>query len=190
MVNYPDLTYPTGFSNTRPGAPDTLAAELCCLNADKYNIYIQFGVPGVSHEEVVPDGILFKYVGQNKKTEFDPNFYRKHLKLIEKMLEGNPQDAGSVDFCGRWLFTIGVYCDRKGFAEVAWQLFETSLLIDKQNIDLRIRLASALARVKRYTEALKYVHKALEIDSQDPNALKLGQHIVRAIDRQKAVASK
>ena len=189
-INYPDLIYPKHFYGTEDVTPGELATEICQLNAGEHDIYVQFGVPGISHEEIVPDGILFKYIGKDKKVEIDPDFYRQHISLVEEMLEGNPDDAGSADFCGRWLFTIGVYCDRKGLSQTAWQLFDAALAIDKENIDMRIRLASALARAKLYTEALKYVHQALEIDSQDPNALKLGQHIVQALERQKAVATK
>jgi hypothetical protein len=189
-VNYPYLAYPPGFADDSAGQPDSLARELCRLNSSDRDICVQFGVPGISHAELVPDGILFRFVGPDHKAGFDENIYRRHLELADKMLAGNPLEARTIDFTGRWLFTIGVYYDRIGKGDIAWQLFNKALAVDASSIDMRIRLASALAKAGRYTEALKFVAQALDIDSQDQTSLELGQKIVEAIEKQKAIASK
>ncbi len=185
-INYPDLEYPAGFSDTLPISADSLARAICLLNRDKRNIYVQYGVPGISHLELVPSGILFKFVGAGEKPAINKDFYNRHIKLVEQMLSGNPYETKTVDFCARWLFTIGVYCDRHGSGKMAWQLFDQALDIDRSNIDMRLKLAEALTRNHRYTEALKFVSEALDIDSQNPASLKLGQSIVRKMENEVA----
>nr|MBN2278407.1 DUF2723 domain-containing protein [candidate division Zixibacteria bacterium] len=190
MANYPGLQYSEAFQSDRPGKPDSLAIELCRLNAPERDIYLQFGVPGIKYHEIAPAGIVFKYVGGKHDTKLSSQIYDRHLALAAEILAGNALEARTCEFVGRWLFTIGVYCDRTGSGDYAWALFNTALDIDKENIDMRIRLASALAMAGRYSEALKYVSAALEIDSQDPASLELGRKIVEALNKQKAVATK
>lgn len=190
MVNYPHVNFPDGFSDDSPGKPAALAADICRLNAADRDIYLQFGVPGIGHNQIVPAGILFRYVGDSSASVFDKGIYKKHLHLAERLLEGNHRETRTVDFTGRWLFSLGVYYQRIGFNDIAWKLFDVALDVDRQSIDLRLHLATALARAKRYKEALKYLADALEIDSQDPDCLRLGQHIIKAIEAQKTVASK
>jgi len=189
-INYPELKYPDDFTNSLPGKPDSLAAQLCRLNAPERGVYLQFGVPGISHTEIIPSGILFKYVGDSGQTTIDSEIYKKHLELAEMMLRGNSMEARTVDFLGRWIFTLGVYYQRIGNNELAWELFNRALNIDQGSIDLRYNLAKALAKAKMYKEALKYLSDALEIDSQNQKCLDLGQQIIRAIESQKAVVIK
>jgi hypothetical protein len=189
-VNYPDLNYPSDFTDDRPVSPDSLAIQLCRLNAQKRSIYVQFGVPGIGYNELVPDGILYRYVGSEQSRDNTGEDHLKHLVVVQQMLAGNPAEARTVEFCGQWLFTQGVYYERAGKGEIAWELFKRALDVDRESIDMRIRLASALALAGNYKAALQYIAQALEIDSQDPHALELGQSIIRAMNAKEAVASK
>jgi tetratricopeptide (TPR) repeat protein len=73
--------------------------------------------------------------------------------------------------------------------ELAWQLFNQALSVDKGNVDMRVRLAAALARAGKFREALQYISHALEIDPNDKNSLELGRHIVKALEKQGTVAA-
>jgi hypothetical protein len=187
-VNYPDLVYPDDFTGGQRGKPARLAAEICRLNADRHDIFVQFGVPGIEHTDVVPHGLLFAYVKDREISDSPRDVYGVHVQVADGMLEGASSEIRTVDFTGRWLFALGVYYDRVGNAENAWKLFGRALEIDKGSIDMRLRLATALANAKRYKEALKYLADALEIDSKNPDCLKLGQSIINAIGEQEAVA--
>lgn len=188
MTNYPHLIFPDGFDGEQQGKADDWAREICRLNLNERDIYLQFGVPGFKHDEIVPHGVVFKYVGDDSRVTFDTNFYQKHLDIIAAMVEGCENDSRTVDFTGRWVFTLGVYYERFGQHEIAWKLFKQSLAIDRESIDLRLHLATALARAKRYKEALKYLSDALEIDSQDADCLRLGRSILNAMKREGAIA--
>jgi hypothetical protein len=189
-VNYPHIIFPENFTNDKRGQPDTLAMKICRLNADERDIYIQFGVPGISHRHVYPSGILFKYIGDRKRPRLDKEIYKKHMQMADKMLAGCHKEAATAEFTGRWLFTVGAYYDRIGDATTAWKLFTRALEVDRESIGMRLKLAKALARAKRYKEALKYLADALEIDSQHPECLELGRRIIKAIETEKTVASK
>lgn len=190
MLNYPDLIYPEGFISGLSNEPKSLMAEICRLNADMRDIYVQLDVPGIGYREVEPAGVLFKYVGQHQSSRLDKDIRKKHLQLMERILSGNPHEARTVEFCGKWLFSLGVYFGQIGNQKVAWELFNKALDIDKESIQMRVRLATSLAQVGQYRKALKYISDALEIDSQDPPSLKLGQHIIDAMRRQKPIASR
>jgi len=188
MINYPDLIYPADFGGPDPGHPESLAVQICRANFGHREIFVQFGVPGISHSEVEPHGILFRYKGAGKKAEFDKLSYKKNLGIVGWMLEGNMHEAQTVEFCGRWLFTQGVYYERIGRREIAGEFFKKALDTDRESIDLRIKLASGLARAGNYKSALQYIAQALEIDSKNPEALRLGQEIIKALDGKEAVA--
>ncbi|PKK84070.1 MAG: hypothetical protein CVT49_05460 [candidate division Zixibacteria bacterium HGW-Zixibacteria-1] len=187
-INYPDLHFPEDFTGDFAGKADEWARAICRLNADQKDIYLQFGVPGIKHDEIVPHGIVFKYVGENQDVAFDKNFYEEHVELMTLMTDGCENESLTAEFTGRWIFTLGVYFERHGYSDISWQLFKRALALDKESIDLRLHLASALAKAKRYKESLKYLSDALEIDSQDPNCLKLAKSILDAMNREGAVA--
>jgi tetratricopeptide (TPR) repeat protein len=190
MINYPDLEYPPGFTDTLPVRPDSMARQICRLNKNDHDIYVQFGVPGISHRVLIPSGVLFKFTDSKKRPRFNRRFYENHIRLVDSMLAGNPNEVKTIDFCARWLFTVGVYCDRIGYADISGELFDRALTIDKTSVDLRLKLATALAKRGRFIEALKYVADILEIDSRNRAGLKLGQGIVRAMEKEKTVASR
>jgi hypothetical protein len=189
-LNYPDLILPSGFTDNKPMQVDSLVAAICRLNAPVRSVFIQFGVPGVDANEVVPNGITFKYKGKGQQPpRFDQNNYAAHLRLAENMLAESPQELRTIDFVGRWLFNIGVYCDRVGASELAWKSFNKALDIDKENIDMRVRLASALARSGKIREALQYVSQALELDPNDPNSIQLGKQLLKVMEKKGTVAA-
>jgi len=188
MVNYPHLNFPADFDSDLRGKAEEWAKEICRLNAPEKDIYVQFGVPGIRHDEIVPQGIVFRYVGPGYDIRFDPEFYQRHVDVTMAMVEGCENESRTVDFTGRWIFTLGVYYERHGFHDKSWQLFKQALAIDRESIDLRLHLATALANAKRFKEALKYLSDALEIDSQDPNCLRLGKGILKAMNKEKVVA--
>jgi hypothetical protein len=188
-INYPDLAYPADFTNDLPGQPDSLTAQLCRLNVRNRDVYIQYGAPGVDFASIEPSGLLFKYVGSNTKPIVEKESYKTHISMMEKLVAKNPHEAMTLDFAGRWLFNTAVYFERIDQVEIAWQLFNKALSIDKQNIDMRIRLAAALARAGKLKEALQYISQALEIDPNDKNSLELGRHIVKALEKQRTVAA-
>ncbi|MBN2227331.1 MAG: DUF2723 domain-containing protein [candidate division Zixibacteria bacterium] len=188
-VNYPELTYPPEFAGNEPGDPAKLTEAICRLNCRANDIYLQVGVPGIPFSKMLPRGIVFKYMDQGNLTGVPNDLYKRHLYLADLMLPENSSEPKTIDFLGRWLFNAGVYCDRMGNHDHAWQLFTTALTIDRDNVDMRIRLASNLDRAGRYREALKFISEALEIDPYDPYALKLGQAIARKVnDHQEGIA--
>jgi len=180
-LNYPHLYFPDKFTDDLPGKADEWAKEIIRLNEHEREIYVQFGTPGVGHDEIVPHGIVFRYEGRGKKISFKPDFYQTHIDLALSMIEGCERESRTAEFTGRWLFTLGVYYERHGYHDISWQLFKRALTVDQGSIDLRLHLATALAKAKRYKEALKYISDALEIDSQDPSCLKLGRDILDAM---------
>jgi tetratricopeptide (TPR) repeat protein len=189
-VNYPSLIYPVDFTNELSGQADRLAESLCRLNADHRDVYIQFGVPGIKANEVEPFGIIFKYVGENGiSAKFNPDSYRIQMQLADRLLLGNPDEIQTIDFVGRWLFNAAVYYDRINQPEIAWKLFNRALDVDKTNLEMRVRLASALAKGGKYKEALQYISQALEIDPNDKVSLELGHRIVQAIEKSGLVAA-
>ena len=70
-----------------------------------------------------------------------------------------------------------------------WSPKNENLNIDKENIDMRVRLASALARSGKVREALQYVSQALELDPNDPNSLQLGKQLLKVMEKKGAVAA-
>ncbi len=188
-INYPDLVYPQGFTDNTPGLADSLVAQLCRLNISQRDIYFQFGAPGIDFSQIEPAGILFKYLPPGQKPTLDKEGYKAHLAFIEGMVNRNPSEMITREFAARWLFNTAVYYDHISNPEIAWQMFNKALSIDKENIDMRIRLAAALARSGKLKEALQYISQALEIDPNDKNSLELGRHIVKALEKQKAVAA-
>ncbi len=189
LVNYPSLIYPPNFGNDLPGQADIMAATLCRLNSAVRNVYVQFGTPGIKASDVLPVGIMFKYSGDNHPVaKSDTAGYKTHLQFAEKLLAGNPSEIRTIDFVGRWLFNTAVYYDRINQPEIAWKLFNRALNVDKENVDMRIRLASALARGGKYKEALQYISQALEIDPNNKVSLELGHRIVQAIEKKGPVA--
>lgn len=188
-INYPDLTYPSGFTNDLVGQADSLTAQICRLNAPNCDVYIQFGAPGVDFNMIEPSGILFKYLPPGRKPSVDKDSHRAGLTSMESLVNKNPSEMITREFAARWLFNTAVYYDHVKSPETAWQLFNKALSIDKENIDMRIHLAAALARAGKLKEALQYISQALEIDPNDKNSLELGRHIVRAIEKQQPVAA-
>ena len=188
-INYPDLIYPSGFTNDLPGQADSLTAQLCRLNAPNRDVYIQFGAPGIDFTMIEPSGILFKYLPLGKKPFVDKDCYKANLAFMESLVNKNPSEMITREFAARWLFNTAVYYDHINTPETAWLLFNKALSIDKDNIDMRIRLAAALARAGKLKEALQYISQALEIDPNDKNSLELGRHIVKAIEKRQAVAA-
>lgn len=188
-VHNPALIYPPGFINESSVKPDSLVAALCRLNAPKRDVYIQFGVPGIEAAQVEPSGILFKYNGGNGQAKIDKESLKPHLELTQRLLLGNQQEIQVIEFCGRWLFNTAIYYERMNSPELAWQLFNQALNVDKGNVDMRVRLAAALARAGKYKEALQYISQALEIDPNDKNSLELGRHIVKALEKSGTVAA-
>ncbi|SYZ74170.1 membrane hypothetical protein [Candidatus Zixiibacteriota bacterium] len=189
FVNFPSLIYPANFNNDQPGKADLLAAALCKLNSSDRAVYVQFGAPGIKAAEVIPAGIIFKYVGNNHPgIQVDTAGYKAHLKFAADLLAGNPSEVRTIDFVGRWLFNAAVYYDRVNRPEIAWKLFNRALDVDKENVDMRIRLASALAKGGKYKEALQYISQALEIDPNNKVSLELGHRIVQAIEKKGPVA--
>ncbi len=181
--------YPPGFTDNRSGDAEELTEAMCRLNCRTNEIYLQVGVPGIPFTKMLPRGIVFKYVDRGNITGVPKDLFKRHLYLVDLMLPENSSEPKTIDFLGRWLFNAGVYCDRMGNAEHAWQLFNAALTIDRDNIDMRIRLAATLDRGGRYREALKFISEALEIDPYDPHALKLGQSIARKVNEQQEVVA-
>jgi len=190
MVNYPDLSYPPGFADRRPGIPDSLALQLCRLNAPERDIYIQFGVPGISHQRLIPDGLLYRYVPPGETVKPTGGNYKNHLALVDEMLAGNSSEASTIEFCGRWLFSQGIYYQRHDIDDIAWTFFKIALDVDRESVALRKNLAIGLAKAGNYKEALRYVSQVLEIDSRDEEALRLGKEIIKKLDAAREVAGK
>jgi len=188
-VNYPGLVYPPEFTNKEVGDAAKLTEALCRLNCRTNEIYLQVGVPGIAFTKMLPRGIVFKYMDQGNISGVPKDLYKRHLYLANLMLPENSSEPKTIDFLGRWMFNAGVYCDRMGNGEHAWQLFNAALTIDCDNVDMRVRLAAALGRAGRYREALKFVSEALEIDPYDPHALKLGHSIARKVNEQQEVVA-
>ena len=181
-VNYPDLNYPAGFTNDLPGDPAKLALDICRFNEQERDIYMQIGVPGIDFKYLKPHGILFKYTGNNPPGKIDRSVSLTHMVLADQLISPNPMETRTIDFTGRWLFNTGVYFERHGYHREAWQLFHAALEIDKTSVDMRIRLAVALANAGRYQDALLYISRALEIDHRNANALKLGTALAKKIN--------
>jgi hypothetical protein len=188
-INYPDVVFPPDFSEEIPASAESLTVQLCRFNAPNRDVYLQFGAPGVDFSRIEPFGVMFKYMPTNMEPKVDKEGYRAHLDLSEALLKNSPTDLPTCEFVGRWLFNAAVYYDKLGQPEIAWQLFNKALTADRGNIDMRIRLAAALARAGKLKEALQYISQALEIDPNDKNSLELGRHIVKALERQRPVAS-
>jgi tetratricopeptide (TPR) repeat protein len=187
-INYPDLKLPADFTDNKPMKVENLVSSICRLNTPIRPVYVQFGVPGIEANDILPAGVVFKYTGKSEAARFDQNNYATHLNLVENMLGDSPEELRTIDFVGRWMFNIGVYCDRVGAAELAWQSFNKALNIDNENIDMRLRLASALARSGKIKEALQYVAQALELDPNDPNSLQLGKQLLKVMEKKGMVA--
>ncbi len=188
-VNYPDLNYPEGFSDNTPGDPAKLAAAICRLNKRDRDIYMQVGVPGIDFRYLKPHGIVFKYTGGKNPGKIDRNISKTHLVLADRLISANPLEIKTIDFVGRWLFNAGVYFDRNGYPREAWELFNVALDTDKNNVDMRVRLAVALANAGRYQEALRYISQALDIDPRNTNALKLGHALARKLNPEQMAES-
>lgn len=187
-AHYPDLHFPENFTSDDVGKTDDWTRALCQLNVDSKDIYLQYGVPGIKYNEIIPHGIVFQYVGEGQELDSNNVSYERHVDLMTRMTEGCENEAQTADFTGRWIFTIGVYYERLGLSDISWGLFKKALALDKESIDLRLHLAKALANAKRYKESLKYISDALEIDSQDQECLKLGRAVLEAMQREKALA--
>jgi len=142
-LNYPDMSFPPDFTNDAPGHADSLTAQLCRLNNLNHDIFVQFGAPGIEAGALEPAGILFKYIPEGKQAVVDKESYKVHLACMENMVNRNPYENITREFAARWLFNTAVYFDRHNTPEIAWQLFNKALVIDKENIDMRIRLAAA-----------------------------------------------
>lgn len=191
-VQYPELVFPENFNGDNGSPAESLTVELCRLNAPHRQIYVQFGAPGINHTDITPAGVLFRYKSGEESAADDKESYSNHIQLAADMLAGNPNEISTIDFTGRWLFNAAVFYERSGKfggSEVAWKLFNHALNIDRESIDMRVRLAVGLAKAGRLKEALKFISDALEIDPNDKNSLELGRSIVKAIEKQGAVAT-
>ncbi|MEW5922992.1 MAG: DUF2723 domain-containing protein [Candidatus Zixiibacteriota bacterium] len=189
-ANYPDLHFPENFTSDESGKNDEWTRAICLLNADEREVYLQFGVPGIKYNEIVPHGIVFKYVGEGQDISEDKDFYERHVELMTRIIDGCENESQTAGFTGRWIFTIGVYYERVGLSDISWQLFKKALALDMESIELRLHLASALAKAKRYKESLKYISDALEIDSQNQECLKLGKSVLDAMNKESELARK
>ncbi len=189
LVNYPSLVFPVGFDKPHNFDPEDLARKICMLNSKMHNIYIQLGVSGIEYTQIEPAGILFKYKADEAVLNVNPIIFKRHLTLVDWLLEGNPQEAVTAEFAGRWLYALGDYYEYYKEYDIAGKLYKKALMIASENIDLRLRRAIALARRKEYKEALKYISQVLDIDSRDKQALTIGKKIVEALEKQTALAS-
>jgi len=186
-TNCPDLVFPKDFADNDNYEPKEITKKLIDLNSDK-EIFLQLGVPGIDYPQIAPAGLLYIYVGKDSKVKPKWASYKTHIELAERILKGNEQEIHTVNFAGWWMFDNGKYYRHIGNKKIAMELFARAMRIDRDNIEMRLELAQMLADKGEYKEALKYVQRALDIDSRDKESLMLGQRLLNELKEKEAVA--
>jgi tetratricopeptide (TPR) repeat protein len=178
---YPDLIYPEGFTGADFAVDELTPDRLCQLNLDRRDVFVQYGVTGITVDRLEPHGVVFRYLNQKYDGIPDHMVSGRFIAIAARMLEGNPKEISTIDFVSRWLFNTSAYFSRVNTPGPAWELMRMALDIDNDNIEMRLTLSRALARAGRYKEALKYIADVLDIDPYNVEALQLGQDIAKKI---------
>ncbi len=187
---YPQLEYPENFLENDTAYNDYFAADLCWRNAAQRDVFMQYGVFGLDYRNVVPDGLLFRYIGLDTNRTYPAPSFNAHTEMVEKLLANDRCDTRTSNIAARWLYFVGLYYDNIGSRSKAWDLYRRALAIDMTNTEMRIRMAGSLASSGKYAEALKYVSDALAIDPQNPRILELGRRIVDRMNKKEEVAAR
>jgi tetratricopeptide (TPR) repeat protein len=188
--HYSDLVLPIGFDGDAYQPHDKMVAGLCELNNNRLAIYVLPGVPGIDLKNLEPHGITFRVLDQDYKSKPGADIAGKHIGMAIRMIESNPEDAVTVTLAGNWLFTAADYFKEMNKAGIARDLMRTAVEFNHDNIEMRLRLATELARAGLYKEALKYIAEALDLDPYHPAALKLGHLIAGKTEPESASVDK
>jgi tetratricopeptide (TPR) repeat protein len=179
---FPSLKLPAYVDSGTITDPARLISDICRFNAEGYDIYLQYGVPGIGAGDVLPSGVLFRYAPDSRPPKSIGHIYGLHMKLAEEMIDGNQSDIRSIDIAGRWLYHVGKYYEQTGGRDIAWKLYDRALIIDTTSTEMRVLLAESLAREGEYKKALKIIADALDINSDDPAVMDLGYRIVKELE--------
>jgi len=187
---FPGLKYPENFLVDDSAYNNFFAADLCWRNSRDRRVYLQYGVYGLDYRNVVPQGLLFRYIGLDSNRTYPSPDYRNHTALIDEVVEKSSRDSHTMEVSGRWLYYTGLYYDNIGSKKEAWYLYSRALSIDMTDTEMRLRMAGSLASSGKYADALKHISEALAIEPKNPRVLELGRRITERMNKKGEVAAK
>ncbi|MFH2037649.1 MAG: DUF2723 domain-containing protein, partial [Candidatus Zixiibacteriota bacterium] len=109
--NYSDLKYDSHFSSEEKSETNNLVQQICALNKDSFNIFVQSSVVGINSDRIEPAGLLFRYLSVDQKPHQDWSNYQTHLDLMDKILLKGSGELTTINFISKWVFDLCDYHD-------------------------------------------------------------------------------
>jgi tetratricopeptide (TPR) repeat protein len=189
-ARFPDLVFPDWPRNGKTSKSPEYLQQFCRVNFNRREIYIQPGVHGFNPNHLSWVGIMLRYDPGGDSSVAGQDFSGEQIAAIENIVSGNLLEYSSQRLGGEWLMQMGAVYQRQNRAALSRKMYQKALTLEPDNVNHRLLLAAGLTRDKRYKEGLKLVAEALQIDSRHPEALRLGQRIVKAMAQEKNLAAK
>ena len=135
---------------------------------------IQYGVPGIGVNDITPDGFLFRY--DPGDTVNDAEVKYPSPALLAHIADG-ATDLLTREFAARTAFNYGVYFDRVGKAETAYEFFEYAVETDQDNPEYLLRLGVAFLNAGQPDKAVMLLEQAARTGAGCPEAERLLKQI-------------
>jgi len=164
---YGDLIYPPEFGSEKIGNLKAAIQSFCDLNYPGRPIMVQFGVPGISADQLAPRGFLFQY--SDSASASQTGFEAPSTAMLDSIGAG-ATDLLTKDFIARAAFNYGVYCDRRDLKERAYQFFQYAIETDGTNPEYFLRLGIAFLEAGRQEEAELLLNEAARTGDGCPEA--------------------
>ena len=166
-VLYPHLNYPEEFGTYKIENLGSAIASFCKLNENWRPIMVQFGVPGIAAADLIPQGFLFRYAPDGARDELSVKY---PLPALLDYIADGATDLLTKDFIARTAFNYGVYFDRVGHTESAFDFFEYAVSADSDNPNYMLQLGIAFLNGGRLKEALMMLEGAAVTGDGCPEA--------------------